>query len=50
MILKFLAAVLAFILTVLGFGYADAHVSGLVVAIVAFIAAYIAFKYAPSDL
>ena len=49
MILKFVAAVVAFLLIVAGFNYTGSDVSGLIVAIVAFLGAYLAFKYTPND-
>lgn len=50
MIVKFLAAIVAFLLVVAGFHYTDPEVSNLVVAIVAFIASYLAYKYTPAEL
>lgn len=49
MFVKLFAAVLVFFLTVAGFHYAGANVSGLVVAATGFVLGYLAFKAAPSE-
>lgn len=46
---KLLAAVVAFLLVVAGFNYVGANVDRIIVLIVAFIGAYLAFKYTPTN-
>ncbi len=52
MIWKILAAVIVFLLVVAGFHYADPshEIANVVVVIVAFVGAALAFKYTPEDL
>lgn len=52
MIWKIIAAIVVFVLVVAGFHYADPghEVSNMIVALVAFLGAALAFKYTPEDL
>lgn len=51
MLLKILAAVVVFVLVIAGFNYGDPghQVNAVIRVLVAFVGAYIAFTYAPSN-